>query len=117
MVSIYRTKEQRTGTLASEYALVTINPNTIIVMVTVITANVSVLVTLVPCITNSPTSLQTQMVMDFAHTPGDGSWPWPAPTGPGSKNNGTGGYVSSTWADWTVLPAIDVVNDALYTGM
>lgn len=30
--------------------------------------------------------------------------------------NGTGGYVSATWADWTVLPAINVVNDARYTG-
>lgn len=27
-----------------------------------------------------------------------------------------GGYVSPNWADWTVLPAINIVNDALYTG-
>lgn len=26
------------------------------------------------------------------------------------------GYVKATWADWTILPALNVVNDALMTG-
>jgi alpha-L-rhamnosidase len=49
---------------------------------------------------------QMQMVMDFTHTPGDTD---PDPSG-------TGGFVSAAWADWSVLPAINVVNDALFTG-
>lgn len=28
----------------------------------------------------------------------------------------TTGYTKSTWADWTILPALNVVNDALMTG-
>ena len=44
---------------------------------------------------------QMQMIMDFTHTPDKGAGPNPA---------GSGGYVSPTWADWTVLPAINVVN-------
>ena len=35
---------------------------------------------------------------------------------PAAHAGGTGGYVSPTWADWTVLPLVNVVNDALYTG-
>jgi alpha-L-rhamnosidase len=27
-----------------------------------------------------------------------------------------GGYVSPNWADWTILPALNLVNDALYSG-
>jgi hypothetical protein len=60
--------------------------------------------------------LQMQFAMDFAHLPDNEGWPYPAPTGPGAAVNGSGGYVSATWADWTVLPAINVVNDALFTG-
>ena len=45
--------------------------------------------------------------MDFSHTPDTGAGPDPP---------GSGGYVSARWADWTVLPAINVVNDALFTG-
>lgn len=59
---------------------------------------------------------QMEMIMDFTHLPGDTSWPYPPPKGPGALENGTGGYVSNRWADWTVLPAINVVNDALNTG-
>ena len=29
---------------------------------------------------------------------------------------GVAGYVSPNWADWTVLPALNIVNDYLYTG-
>ena len=50
---------------------------------------------------------QMQMIMDFTRSPDKGAGPNPP---------GSGGYVSSTWADWTVLPAINVVNDALFTG-
>ncbi len=50
---------------------------------------------------------QMEMIMDFSHAPDKGAGPNPP---------GSGGYVSSTWADWTVLPAINVVNDALFTG-
>jgi hypothetical protein len=48
-----------------------------------------------------------EMIMDFSHTPDTGAGPDPP---------GSGGYVSARWADWTVLPAINVVNDALFTG-
>ena len=50
---------------------------------------------------------QMQMIMDFTHIPDRNTLPNPS---------GTGGFVSPTWADWTVLPAINVVNDALFTG-
>eukprot|EP00911_Craspedida_sp_UC1_P000593 UC1_evm1s452 len=56
---------------------------------------------------------QMRMIMDFSRVPGNVPWPFPPPA---DKVNGTGGYVSGTWVDWTVLPAINVVNDALYTG-
>ena len=49
---------------------------------------------------------QMQMVMDFTHTPGQFQ-----PNPPG-----TGGYTVTRWADWTVIPALHVVNDALFTG-
>ena len=57
-----------------------------------------------------------QMIMEFSHLPDNQPWPYPPPTGPAAKIDGSGGYVSAVWADWTVLPAINVVNDALYTG-
>eukprot|EP00038_Savillea_parva_P011094 m.195046 g.195046 ORF g.195046 m.195046 type:complete len:1141 (-) comp19371_c0_seq1:207-3629(-) len=60
-----------------------------------------------------PRVMATQ-IMNFAHQ--TDPWPYPPPTGPGAHANGTGGYVSPTWADWTVLPAINVVNVVLYTG-
>ena len=49
---------------------------------------------------------QMQMVMDFTHIPGQFQ-----PNPPG-----IGGYTVVRWADWTVLPALHVVNDALFTG-
>lgn len=55
----------------------------------------------------------TEQIMDFAPTGDSPSWPWPTPT---NTSGGTGGYVSPNWADWTVLPAINVVNDVLFTG-
>ena len=56
---------------------------------------------------------QMEMIMNFGHVP----WPYPPPPpSPAAHANGTGGFTSPTWADWTVLPAINVVNDALFTG-
>mmetsp|Transcript_16065 Transcript_16065/g.34898 ORF Transcript_16065/g.34898 Transcript_16065/m.34898 type:complete len:416 (+) Transcript_16065:205-1452(+) len=52
-----------------------------------------------------------QQIMDFARVS-----PWPFPRPPHGTPNGTGGYISPTWADWTVLPALNVVNDARYSG-
>ena len=52
---------------------------------------------------------QTQMIMDFTRR-ADGIWHG------GRGANGTGGYISANWADWSVLPAINVVNDVLYSG-
>lgn len=51
---------------------------------------------------------QMEMIMDFTHVIGPNST-LPNPSG-------TGGFVNANWADWTVLPAINVVNDALFTG-
>ena len=49
---------------------------------------------------------QMQMVMSFTHIPGQFQ-----PNPPG-----IGGYTVTRWADWTVIPALHVVNDALFTG-
>lgn len=54
--------------------------------------------------------LMTEQIMNFAPQQ---PYPFPAPP---NATGGSGGYVSPNWADWTVLPAINVVNDFLYTG-
>ena len=68
--------------------------------------------------------MATNQIMKIGHDvddsgSGSGAFPWPYPRPkdtPAAHANGTGGYVSPTWADWTVLPLINVVNDALFTG-